>query len=207
MKNKMLESLLVEAGSSLSAEAVRTLIEGVAAAPPDHRPDDWMRLVAAEPGGALRDHLAALKVETLDARDDGLGAGPVPSERLDRFRAELTRRNLDGFIVPHADPQQSENLPRYAERLMWLTGFSGSAGIAVVLADRCALFIDGRYTLQADEQVDNEMFERRHVTDDPPVDWVAAHLDGGRLAMIPGSTPPTESRNSVPPAARRMASW
>ena len=203
----MLDSWLAEAGSSLSAEAVRRLIDGVAAAPPDHRPDDWMRLVAAEPGRALRDCLAAMRRAALEARDDGLGAGPVPPERLERLRAALKRCNLHGFIVPHADPQQSENLPRYAERLMWLTGFSGSAGIAVVLADRCALFIDGRYTLQADEQVDNEMFERRHVTDDPPVGWVAAHLDGGRLAMIPGSTPPTESRNSVPPAARRMASW
>ena len=82
-------------------------------------------------------------------------------------------------------PQQCENLPRRAERLQWLTGFTGSAGIAVVLADRAALFVDGRYTLQADDQVDNELFERRHVTDDPPHRWVAGHLGGGRLGYDP----------------------
>ena len=185
MDDQTLDSLLAEAGSSLSGEAVRKLIDGVAAAPLDHRPDDWMRLVAPEPGRALRDRLAAMRSAALDARDDGLGAGPVAPERLERLRAELTLRNLDGFIVPHADPQQSENLPRYAERLIWLTGFTGSAGVAVVLADRCALFVDGRYTLQADDQVDNDLFERRHITDDPPVGWVAAHLDGGRLGYDP----------------------
>ena len=185
MDDQTLDSLLAEAASSLTAEGARQLVEGVVAAPEDHRPDDWMRLIARHPTAALRDRLAALKSAALDARDDGLHGGPAPAERLAGLRREIASRGLDGFIVPHADAQQCENLPRRAERLMWLTGFTGSAGVAVVLADRAALFVDGRYTLQADDQVDNQLFERRHVTDDPPAPWVAAHLSGGRLGYDP----------------------
>lgn len=185
MDDQTLHTLLTDAGSSLSADHVRELVEGVAAAPDDHRPDAWMRLVAPEPGPALRHRLAAMKAAARDASDDGLDAGPAPPERLERLRAELARRGLDGFIVAHADAQHSENLPRRAERLMWLTGFTGSAGVAVVLADNAALFVDGRYTLQAGDQVDNHLFERRHITDDPPTRWVADHLHGGRLGYDP----------------------
>ena len=69
--------------------------------------------------------------------------------RVDRLRAELKRRGLDGFVVPRADRQQNEYLPASEERLAWLTGFTGSAGLCIVLAERAALFVDGRYTVQA----------------------------------------------------------
>ena len=69
--------------------------------------------------------------------------------RVAELRAELKRRGLDGFMVPRADRQQNEYLPASEERLAWLTGFTGSAGAAVVLDDRAALFVDGRYTVQA----------------------------------------------------------
>ena len=123
--------------------------------------------------------------QTRDSDNDGLVPGPVSAERLAGLRSALSRLGLDGCIVPHADPQHCENLPRYAERLLWLTGFTGSAGVAVVLAESAALFVDGRYTLQAEDQVDNELFERRHVTDDPPPAWIAANLNGGRLGYDP----------------------
>src|ERR1700675_3628372 len=74
------------------------------------------------------------------------------------LRAELKRRGLDGFVVPRADRQQNEYLPASEERLAWLTGFTGSAGFAFVLADRAALFVDGRYTVQAGAQVDVKIF-------------------------------------------------
>ena len=180
-----LDALLADAGSALSADAVRALVQGVAAAPDDHRADAWMRLVAPQPGAALRGALAALARAAEAAADDGLADGPAPADRLAALRAELARRGLDGFIVPRADPQHCENLPRRAERLMWLTGFSGSAGVAVVLAERAAVFVDGRYTLQAEDQVDNGLFERRHVTDEPPHKWVAANLGTGRLGYDP----------------------
>src|SRR5437764_5963012 len=68
------------------------------------------------------------------------------AERLAALRAELKRRGLDGFVVPRADRYQNENVPPCAERLAWLTGITGSAGGAIVLAGRAAIFVDGRYT-------------------------------------------------------------
>src|SRR5437764_3956258 len=80
------------------------------------------------------------------------------AERLAALRAELARRGLDGFIVPRADEHQGEYVPRRSQRLGWLTGFSGSAGMAIVLADRAAIFVDGRYTLAVRDQVDVDAF-------------------------------------------------
>ena len=106
--------------------------------------------------------------------------------RLDALRAEMARQGLDGFIVPHADEFQNEYLPPSAERLAWITGFTGSAGLAVILKDRAAAFTDGRYTIQIREQVDGDLFDIRHITDEPPKDWVAEHLGrGGRLGYDP----------------------
>jgi len=108
------------------------------------------------------------------------------AERLAALRAELKRRSLDGFVVPRADEHQGEYVPPSAERLAWLTGFEGSAGLAIVLGSRAALFIDGRYTLQVRDQVDGERFEFRHITDEPPVDWIGAALKpGGVLGYDP----------------------
>jgi len=92
----------------------------------------------------------------------------------------LGTRGLDGFIVPRADEHQGEFMPAAAERLAWLTGFTGSAGTAVVLADRAVLFVDGRYTLQAGEQVDAERWEIAHLIRTPPPTWLAEALSAGR---------------------------
>ncbi|MFQ5959157.1 MAG: aminopeptidase P family protein [Alphaproteobacteria bacterium] len=181
-----LAAVLAAAGSALAPAEVRALIDGVVAAPAGFEADAWMRLVAPEADAALASALRALEAQAREARDTGLGPGPAPGERLAALRAELARRKLAGFIVPRADAHHSEYIPERAERLRWLTGFSGSAGIAVVLADKAAVFVDGRYTLQVELEVDNDLFERRHVTDDPPHDWVAKHLGkGGRLGYDP----------------------
>ena len=100
--------------------------------------------------------------------------------RIDALRAELKRRGLDGFIVPRADRHQNEYVPACEERLAWLTGFSGSAGVAIVLADRAALFVDGRYTLQVRDQVDTAIFAIEHLIDRPPDAWIEANLAAGR---------------------------
>src|SRR5437588_7412443 len=92
--------------------------------------------------------------------------------RVAALRAELSRRGLDGFVLPRADKQQNEYLPASEERLKWLTGFSGSAGVTIVLGDRAALFIDGRYTLQARDQVDTSVFSVEHLIDSPPHVWL-----------------------------------
>jgi len=108
------------------------------------------------------------------------------AERLARLRAELEARGLDGFLVPRSDEYQGEYVAPYAERLAWLTGFSGSAGLAVVLKERAAIFVDGRYTVQAREQVDTGLFEPLDLIANPPADWLARRLEkGDKLGFDP----------------------
>ena len=107
--------------------------------------------------------------------DDPAGGGAT-APRVKALRAELKRRGLDGLLVPHADRHQSEYLPACEERLAWLTGFTGSAGHAVILADRAVLFTDGRYTLQAREQTDGGLFTIQHMMEKPLHEWLEANL-------------------------------
>jgi Xaa-Pro aminopeptidase len=110
----------------------------------------------------------------------------VASERLDALRRELAGRGLDGFIVPRADEHLGEYVPASAERLAWLTGFTGSAGLAVVLAARAAVFTDGRYVLQLAAQTDPVLWERRHITEEPPHSWLADNAAlGARIGYDP----------------------
>jgi len=109
----------------------------------------------------------------------------MKSTHLVDLRAELVRRGLDGFIIPRADEHLGEYVPPGAERLAWLTGFTGSAGLAVVLPGRAALFVDGRYVLQAAAQTDAALWERRHVTEEPPAAWLAEAAPGGRIGYDP----------------------
>ena len=99
--------------------------------------------------------------------------------RIAALRAELKRRGLDAFIVPRADEHQNEYVPPGAERLAWLTGFSGSAGAAIVLADKAALFVDGRYTIQAREQIDGKLFSICDLVSDPPSRWLGREAGKG----------------------------
>jgi len=99
--------------------------------------------------------------------------------RVERLRAELARHRLDGFVVPRADRQQNEYLPASEERLAWLTGFTGSAGAAIVLANRAVLFVDGRYTVQAAMQVDGGIFALDNLVDRPPDQWLDQNLKSG----------------------------
>jgi Xaa-Pro aminopeptidase len=112
------------------------------------------------------------RFQTFDDRSDR-AATPA---RLKALRAELKRRALDAFIVPHTDRNQNEYLPASEERLAWLTGFTGSAGTAIVLAERAALFVDGRYTLQARDQTDPALFEIVPISETTPEAWIEANL-------------------------------
>jgi Xaa-Pro aminopeptidase len=96
-------------------------------------------------------------------------------KRLAALRDELQRRGLDCFIVPRADDFQNEYVPPCAERLAWLTGFTGSAGTAIVLADAAAVFVDGRYTLQVRDQVDVKSFAPVDSGTQSPSAWLEAH--------------------------------
>src|ERR687889_2792451 len=112
------------------------------------------------------------------AFDDG--ADPAQgAARLAKLRAELARRGLGGFIVPRADEHQSEYVPRHAERLAWLTGFTGSAGAAVVLLDKAALVVDGRYTVQAQAQVDGAAITPVKLAETSVEAWIEQNLPAG----------------------------
>ncbi len=118
--------------------------------------------------------------------DDDCTPGPAPAERLDALRAELAARGLTGFVVPRADEHQGEYVAACARRLAWLTGFTGSAGMAVVLPDQAAVFVDGRYTLQVRSEVDTARFEPVHLIDMPPPRWLGERLKAGdRLGHDP----------------------
>ncbi|TYC51705.1 aminopeptidase P family protein [Rhodobacterales bacterium] len=100
------------------------------------------------------------------------------------LRAELKHRGLDGFLIPRADAHQGEYVPPHDCRLQWLTGFTGSAGVAAILGDEAAIFVDGRYTIQVCEQVDMEVFPAQHLVTEPVTDWLAAHLKPGQKLGI-----------------------
>jgi Xaa-Pro aminopeptidase len=102
--------------------------------------------------------------------------------RLDVLRKELARKGLDGFVIPISDEHLSEYVGAYAQRLAWLTGFGGSAGTAAVLKDKAAMFVDGRYTLQVQDQVDGKLYEYKSVPQDSLGEWLA--INAGKGAKI-----------------------
>jgi Xaa-Pro aminopeptidase len=178
--------LLKAAGSQVrlsepSPALVRDLLAGVVAAPEPWEGDEaWMPLIVDRPAPELVRTLGTLKVRLAGARPRIEPRDPVAAAaRLDALRGQLTGRGLGGFVVPLSDPHQLENPPANAQRLRWLTGFTGSAGVAVVLADQAAIFVDGRYTLQAAREVDPKLYHHHHVTERPPADWTAANVSAG----------------------------
>ncbi len=178
-----LAALLRGAHARLTAEETAALIRGVAAAPEGFDPDAWMLLVADTPSPGLRAALAA----ALAAERARQSTRPAdPAAHLAALRAELAERHLDGFVVPRSDEYQGEYVPARSERLAWLTGFTGSAGTAVVLREHAVLFVDGRYTTQAATEVDPALFEIRHLTRQPLTAWLAEALPAqARLGFDP----------------------
>ena len=179
-----LARLLREARSAYDPEGVEALIAGVLGAP-DAVGTSWHTLVADPVTPGLAEALEALRAEMAASYRDGLAredfAALPRAERLARLRQELSTRGLDGFVVPRSDEHQGEYVPPRGQRLAWLTGFTGSAGLAVVLRERAALFVDGRYTLQATQQVDGSLFDTHHLIDEPPAHWIGGALKAGTV--------------------------
>ncbi len=120
--------------------------------------------------------------QTFDTATDP-AAGP---RRLAALRARMKAEGVDGFLVPRADAHMGENVAPRDQRLAWLTGFTGSAGLCIVLADRAALFVDGRYTLQSRAQTDPGAFEIVAIEKTRPERWLREALPkGARLAYDP----------------------
>ena len=116
------------------------------------------------------------------------------SRHLPLIREELRRQGLDGFVIPHEDEHQNEYLPDANERLSWATGFTGSAGAAVVMSDKAAVFVDGRYTLQVKAQVDPALFEARDLVEG----GVPLYLEEAvKLGQVIGYDPRLHSPDSL----------
>jgi len=103
------------------------------------------------------------------------------SARTRQLQARLDSLGLDAFVVPRSDEHMGEYVPESAERLMWLTGFSGSAGMAVIGRRFATLFVDGRYTLQAGTQVDTGLFNVVQIPESSPGEWLAQKLPEGAV--------------------------
>ena len=111
---------------------------------------------------------------------------PDFNDRLSSLRTSFAGLGIHGVLVPRSDEHLGEYVPASAERLAWLTGFTGSAGLAIALAERAAIFTDGRYVLQVRREVDGALWEFRHVTDEPPGEWLkAAAPAGARIGYDP----------------------
>jgi Xaa-Pro aminopeptidase len=106
--------------------------------------------------------------------------------RLEAIRVKMNQYQLAMFLVPRADEHQLEYVPPSSERLAWISGFTGSAGMAVVGRAQAALFVDGRYTLQARQQATPDCWEHHHLIEDPAEKWIAEKINkGDRVGFDP----------------------
>ncbi|WP_375665727.1 aminopeptidase P family protein [Bartonella sp. TT121SHDZB] len=103
------------------------------------------------------------------------------AKRIASLRKELDRLGLDGFLVPRCDEHQGEYVPPHAQRLSWLTGFTGSAGIALILKNKAIIFTDGRYKLQVRQQTDPHIFDYEDLIIFPPSQWL--ETNGKKLSI------------------------
>ncbi|MDF1792305.1 MAG: aminopeptidase P family protein [Thalassobaculaceae bacterium] len=166
-------------GISIDAATLTAKLARVAASPPTYPARAWHRLIATELPDALADRMDAA-AHALRPADD-----ISDPSRLDRLRKALNEAGVDGFILPRADEHMGEYIPAPAERLSWLTGFTGSAGVVLVLPDVAVIFVDGRYTLQVAQQVDTDRWTVEHLVRTPAADYVRNHLAGRRLGFDP----------------------
>jgi Xaa-Pro aminopeptidase len=164
---------------NMSLSEFEQFLDGAVAAPEGERRDDWIALVAPDADDAAKRQLAAAHEDRAQAVRRQ-ASQPVAA-RVAALRKELAVQKLDGFLVPRADEHQGEYVPKRAERLAWISNFTGSAGLAIVLKDKAAIFVDGRYTIQVREQVDSRLFEIRHLINEPPEAWITANLKKGEV--------------------------
>ena len=101
--------------------------------------------------------------------------------RIAALRELLKRENIDAFLVPRTDAHRGENVPESEERLAYITGFTGSAGIAVIAREKAALFVDGRYQLQAPAQTDTSIVQLMNIPEDKVSDWITDNLHPGAI--------------------------
>lgn len=196
-----LAGLLKKHQSHVNLTMLAEIMAGVEAAPADERPDAWIDLVAENPSPALIAQLQAYR-QAWAARQAQIQVPPIPA-RLNRLRDALKRRGLDGFIIGRADDHQGEYVPKAAERLKFVSGFTGSAGMALVLLDKAAIFVDGRYTIQVKEQVDPALYIYRHLITEPVEAYIGETMrQGQKLGFDPKLFTPDQAQRFRAAASR-----
>ena len=191
MDQKTLTKFLQEEGILIPVEELVALVQGVAAAPKGIHPTKWMTLITASPSPSLERALADLLQEATEKKQHV----PPTAARLTQLREVLEKTEVDGFIVPRADEYQGEYVPKCAQRLAWLTGFTGSAGTAVVLENHAAVFVDGRYTLQAEVEIDPQQYQVVSIGKTSVNSWLRENLCAGkRLGFDPKLHTRTETQ-------------
>lgn len=182
------------------------LVERLAAAAASaaNNPGEIAAVVAPGADARISATIAALveaaRPRLLASIEAGRQATPA---RVAALRAQMAVQGLTGFLVPMADEHQGEYIPPATQRLAWLTGFTGSAGIAAVLAERAAIFVDGRYTLQVRDQVDTAIFETRHLTEEPLSAWLPGAVKAGDVI---GYDPWLHTRGGIASLGKILAS-
>ncbi|ACU48396.1 aminopeptidase P family protein [Brucella microti] len=119
--------------------------------------------------------------QTFDVTTNPANGAP----RVEKLRKKMAELGLDGFLVPRADEHQGEYVPPHAQRLGWLTGFTGSAGAALVLKNSAYIFVDGRYELQVRAQTDGKVFSYESLVSNPPASWLAENGKGLTIGFDP----------------------
>ncbi len=107
----------------------------------------------------------------------------LQNQKLDHLRKIMANHNVSGFVLPSSDEFMGEYVPAYGRRLEYLTGFTGSAGLAIILKDKAAFFTDGRYTLQASKELPKN-YEILNTADIKPTDWLKANFKKGDILAI-----------------------
>ena len=180
--NTVLETALKTTLRGHSLGTIDAIIDGVNASPMAADDGGWTAMLDAQ--------LPADVISELQQRRGLRGDHPNDAEtsdlRLKRLREQLAVCHVDGILVPRSDEHLGEYISARAERLQWLTGFNGSAGLAIVTCEKAVIFTDGRYTLQVRDQVDVNLYDTRHISDGPPSAWLAEFFPiGGKLAYDP----------------------
>ncbi len=176
--DERLRDALAKAAPHGGVNAALERLRGVAAAPSNFNPKAQRGLIASSPDHALADLLDD-RLEQLSADYDQAirpGDRECAEQRLNALRAALKDLGLTGFMVPRVDEHLGEYVARNRQRLAWLTGFTGSAGAAVVLTDKAALFVDGRYTIQARTETSDTLYNQLNSSDTPASKWLQRNL-------------------------------
>ena len=169
-----LNELLKSNNISKSLSDIFSIIDGVNASALPQTDTSWMSMVLHPMPSELGKTLGAIRKNRFLSSIKNTPA--FTEERLVSLRKMMEKQNLHGYLIPRADEYQSEYLPKSSQRLAWLTGFDGSAGFAIVLKQRAAIFTDGRYTLQIRDQVDEKHFEIYNTAEMLPLHWLESNL-------------------------------